>query len=94
MNINNLEEWVGQEKQKLIIAKNIIKNISNDDLYKLWQDIKIKNNTNIVSDGCELYKLRENIRNVLCDSDWDKNYSNTIIPAIMEEIAKLHYNER
>lgn len=89
----NLDEWIGKEKQKIIIAENIIKNILNSELYDLWQDIKMWNEKAIISEESHLYKLREDIRKTICDTEWDNNYSITI-SNVMKEIAKAHYNER
>lgn len=91
---DDIQQWIIKTKYDINVGKNIIKDIKDDELKELWEDIKVYEQSGSLQSDSKLYKLREYIRKITGDVDFDMNYSTVIIPTIMEEIAKLHYNER
>lgn len=90
----SINKWIIETKSNINVGKNIIKTLKDNELQELWNDIKDYNKSGKVSEESKLYNLREYIAKIIGDNDFDIGYRTVIIPTIMEEIVKLHFNER
>lgn len=73
------------------MLKGKLKNLSDDDLYQCYLDIK-EYNKNGVMGNTLVRQIRNELATELKDKNFDTNCMSYVIPSILIEIADRYYN--